>query len=102
MSVGCLTMGWLRLIGSFKLYVSSAEYRLFYRALLQKRPMILRSLLVEATPYVVDTWDIYTKVRAIRVVPFAVWCACGQYVENVCQWAIAARDSTVQIAYELQ
>jgi len=28
-------MGWLRLAGSFKLYVSFAEYRLFYRALLQ-------------------------------------------------------------------
>jgi len=28
-----------------------AECSLFYRALLQKRPMILRSLLVVATPY---------------------------------------------------
>jgi len=28
-----------------------AEYRLFYRALLQKRPMIVRSRLFEATPY---------------------------------------------------
>jgi len=47
-------MGWLRLVGSLKLQVSSAEYRLFYRALLQKRPIILRSLLVEATPYAFD------------------------------------------------
>jgi len=31
--------------------VPFAEYRLFYRALLQKRPIILRSLLIEATPY---------------------------------------------------
>jgi len=30
-------MGWLRLVGSLKLYVSFAEYRLFYRALLQTR-----------------------------------------------------------------
>jgi len=44
-------MGWLRLVGSLKLSVSFAEYRVFYRALLQKRPIILRSLLVEATPY---------------------------------------------------
>ena len=43
-------MGWLRLVGSLKLYVSFAEYRLFYRAFLQKRPMIIRSLLVVATP----------------------------------------------------
>jgi len=27
--------GWLRLVGSFKVYVSFAEYRLFDRALLQ-------------------------------------------------------------------
>ena len=38
-------MGWLRLVGSLKLQVSFAEYRLFYRALLQKRHIILRSLL---------------------------------------------------------
>jgi len=49
--VYCLFMGWLRLVGSLKSYVSFAEYRLFYRALLQKRPMILRSLLIVATPY---------------------------------------------------
>ena len=33
-------MGWLRLVGTIKLYVSFAEYRLFHRALLQKRPII--------------------------------------------------------------
>jgi len=43
-------IGWLRLVGSLKLQVSFAEYRLFCRALLQKRPIILMSLLVEATP----------------------------------------------------
>jgi len=45
------TMAWLRLVGSLKLQVSFTEYRLFYRALLQTRPTILRSLLTEATPY---------------------------------------------------
>jgi len=45
-----LPMGWLRLVGSLKLHVSFAEYHLFYRALLQKRPIILRSLLSIATP----------------------------------------------------
>jgi len=34
------TIGWLRLVGSLKLWVSFAEYRLFYRSLLQKRPTI--------------------------------------------------------------
>jgi len=41
----------LRVVGSLKLYVSFAEYRLFYRALLQLRPIIWRSLLIVATPY---------------------------------------------------
>ena len=50
--VSCMhvAMGWLLLVGSFKLYVSFAEYSFFYRALLQKRPIILRSLLIVATP----------------------------------------------------
>jgi len=43
-------MRWLRLVGSLKLQVSCAEYRLFYRALLQKRPIILRSLLIVTIP----------------------------------------------------
>ena len=45
-----ICMRWLRLVGSLKFQVSFAEYRLFNRALLQKRPIILRSLLLEATP----------------------------------------------------
>jgi len=34
-----------------KLWHTFAEYRLFYRSLLQKRPIILSILLTEATPY---------------------------------------------------
>ena len=41
----------LRLVGALKLQVSLGEYRLFYRALLHKRPIILRRLLIVATPY---------------------------------------------------
>jgi len=44
-------MGWFGFVGSLKSWVSFAEYSLFYRALLQKRPVILRSLLIVATPY---------------------------------------------------
>ena len=44
--------GWLQLVGSLKLQVSFEEYRFFYRALLQKRRIILRSLLIIATPHV--------------------------------------------------
>ena len=43
------TMGWLRSVGSIKSQVSCAEYRLFHRALLQKRPIMVRSLPIEAT-----------------------------------------------------
>ena len=44
-------MGWLRLVGSLKLQVSSAKepYKRVY--ILQKRPIILRSLLIVADPY---------------------------------------------------
>jgi len=45
------SMGWLRLVGSIKLCVSFAEYCLFYRALSQKRTIILSILLTEAIPY---------------------------------------------------
>jgi len=38
------SIGWLRLVGSFKLYVSFAEYCLVYRALFQKRPITQTSL----------------------------------------------------------
>jgi len=48
------SMGWLRLVGSLKWYFSFAEYSLFYRALLQKRPIILRSLRIVATPYLLQ------------------------------------------------
>jgi len=44
-------MEWLRLVRSLQLYVSFAEYGLFYKALVQKRPIIWRSLLLVATPY---------------------------------------------------
>jgi len=39
------------LVGSLKLQVSFAEHGLFYRALLQKKPIILRSLQIVVTPY---------------------------------------------------
>jgi len=44
-------MGWLRLVGSFKLYVSFAKEPYTRDDIQQKRPIILRSLLIIATPY---------------------------------------------------
>jgi len=43
---------WLRLVGSLILQVSFAKEPYKRDDILQKRPMISRSLLVEATPYV--------------------------------------------------
>ena len=44
-------MGWLRLVGSLNVQVSFAEYSLFHRAFLQKRPITLRSLRIVANPH---------------------------------------------------
>jgi len=46
-------------LGSIKWQVSFEEYRLFYRALLQKRPIILPILLTKATPYALLSIIIY-------------------------------------------
>jgi len=46
-------MGWLRLVGSLKLLVSFAKELYNNDYILQKRPIILRSLLIVATPYTI-------------------------------------------------
>ena len=68
-----LTIGWLRLVSSFKLQVSFAEYTLFYRALLQKRPIILRSVLIVATPY---TYSEFGPCLATCVCSCVCVCVC--------------------------
>ena len=45
-------MGWLRLVGSLELQVSFAKEPYKIDDILQKRPIILRSLFIVATPYV--------------------------------------------------
>ena len=59
-------MGWLRLVGSIKLQVSFAEYSLFYRALLQKGPVILSILLTQATPCI-HTINVHTICIHVNV-----------------------------------
>ena len=44
-------MGWLRLVGSLKLQVSFAKEPYKRDDILQKRPIILMSLLIVAIPY---------------------------------------------------
>jgi len=70
----CMYMGWLRWVGSLKWSVSFAEYSLFYRSLLQKRPIILRSLLIIATPYLCNCRGMYVYLCNLYVYP------CNMYV----------------------
>jgi len=63
----CIHMGWLRSVGSIKLYVSFAEYCLFYKALLQKRPIILSILLTKATSEESASAALLWMFRAFRV-----------------------------------
>jgi len=56
-------VGWLRSVGSIKSHVSFAEYRLFYRALLQKRPIILSILPTKVTPYESHMWSRSWHIR---------------------------------------
>ena len=65
-------MGWRRLVGFLKLQVSFAEYRLFNRPLLQKRPIILLILLTEATPYVNTYAKMCMKIWQYQVVLLCV------------------------------
>jgi len=55
-------MGWLRLVGSLKVKVSNAREPYKRDDILQKRPIILRSLLIVATPYVYISTYTYTYV----------------------------------------
>jgi len=73
----------LRCVGSLKLQVSFEEYCLLYGVLLQKRPIVLRSLLIVATPYVY-TW--HSNVRCICMyVP--VWRApCDALMHELYVW----------------
>ena len=81
---GLFSVGWLLLVllvGSLKFQVSFAEYRFFYRALLQKRPIILRILLIEANPYMRVTLDRF-MVRLVCVCMFVCFreymCVCDK------------------------
>jgi len=49
-------MGWLRVVGYLKLYSSFAKEPYKRDDILKKRPVILRSLLIEATTYLNVTY----------------------------------------------
>ena len=61
-------MGWLRLVGSFKLQVSFAKEPYKRDYILQKRSIIRRSLLIIATPYA----DVYMYMYSINTAPYSM------------------------------
>jgi len=64
---GLLTLyiGWLRLVGSFKVKVFFATEPYKRDNILQKSPIILRSLLIVATPNSFDQGEVYTYIYYI-------------------------------------
>ena len=87
-SARILDMGWLRLVGSFKLQVSFAEYSFFYRALLQKRPINSRSLIIVATPQL-------ARFAVCRI-------TYNKYVHNTCIFLLSARFQVKMTCIRIQ
>jgi len=84
-------MGWLQLVGSLKWSVSVAKEPCKRDYILQKRPIIWRSLLIEATPYLVYVYShmyahtvhtcnivyLYSRVHARIVHTFIIVYVCS-------------------------
>jgi len=85
------TMGWLRLVGSLKLQVSFAKEPYQRDYILQKKPMILRSLLIVATPYIfLHVCERHTPHQQTHYIQRCVFLriyvhACIR--TNVCMWS---------------
>ena len=58
-------MGWLWLVGSFKLYVSFAKEPYKRDNILQKRPKILSTLLTVANPYGAATLSRLLEIKSL-------------------------------------
>ena len=59
-------MRWLRFVGSLKLQVSFEKEPYERDDILQKRPVILRSLLIVATPYHLWMWKGDTVLYGVQ------------------------------------
>jgi len=74
-------MGWLRLVGSLKLQVSFAKEPCKRDYILQKRPIILRSLLIVATSY---AWRDSRRKRAVKNCSDIWMCQCISHMNGSC------------------
>jgi len=82
-------------------YTPGSDYGLFYRALLQKRPVILRSLLILTTPYVIwlihicDMTDLFAWHNPVICVMWLIHMCDMNYS---CVW----RDSFIRVTWLIQ
>ena len=94
------TLGWNSVctwyISTFAhLHISFAEYRLFYRALLQKRPRILRSLLyTRVLTYIIQTHSrthIYMHTRVEECTVWYILCTWYSVFRKRDTWVVAVK-----------
>jgi len=86
-------MGWLRLVGSLKLQVSFAKEPYKRDYILQKTPIILRSLLIVATPHRSSVCDMTYSVYDILWV-WHKYCFAVSYMSHyVCDMSYVWHDS---------
>ena len=64
-------MGWLRLVGSLKLYVSFAEYRFFYRSLFAKETYNFKEHTIRSHP---------TRSKRLEAYPISSWLPSNKFV----------------------
>jgi len=78
----------IRMVTGLKLQVSFAEYRLFYRALSQKRPVIFRSLLLEANPYFTNSKYYESILDRSECYTWMSYISWGTKIRRKWQWKI--------------
>ena len=81
----CCTMGWLRLGGSLRLWVSFAKEPYKIDCILQNRPTITRSPLMVVTPYVTASCSVLQCVAVCcSVLQFAAACCSASQSVALC------------------
>jgi len=88
-------MGWLRLVGSSKVQGSFAKEPYNRDYIPQKRPMILRSLLIVATPLVGNSWNVILHTLWICVCMISRNISSGKFIICHHEYFVNFRVSTI-------